>query len=277
MDDERFAGLAPRRDAIDADGVRISYAVWGDDSPDIVMLHGITSSAMTWWRVAPELARKGYRVIAPDMPGHGDSAGAGGSFALAKTARTIDAFMSVLAVRSPIVIGHSWGGGVTLLHAATPSSQVVPGGVVLVDPLIRMPHTGSAEYRETFLAQLGRPRSELQGELRAANPAWDHYDVYWKAEALEKCQPAAVVGVFGENRDVDLRRELRNLVMPWGLIVADPAHGGILSQAMWQELEAAAAGGRGRVFGLPGVGHDVHREDFAGFMAVLERYLAVGA
>ena len=38
-----------------------------------MLLHGITSNAQAWWRVAPRLVGLGFRVVAFDMPGHGHS------------------------------------------------------------------------------------------------------------------------------------------------------------------------------------------------------------
>ncbi len=84
------------------------------------------------------------------MPGHGDSAGADRNYGLSETARIVDAFMSGLELRSPIVIGHSWGGGVTLVHATASASKVEPGSIVLVDPLLRMPLVDAAEYRQAL-------------------------------------------------------------------------------------------------------------------------------
>jgi pimeloyl-ACP methyl ester carboxylesterase len=45
----------------------------GADRPLALLIHGVTSSSMTWWRVAPELVRRGYRVLAVDLRGHGAS------------------------------------------------------------------------------------------------------------------------------------------------------------------------------------------------------------
>ncbi|RII97423.1 alpha/beta fold hydrolase, partial [Clavibacter michiganensis subsp. insidiosus] len=36
-----------------------------------VLLHGLMGSAESWWRIAPLLAARGYRVLAVDLPGHG--------------------------------------------------------------------------------------------------------------------------------------------------------------------------------------------------------------
>src|SRR5690348_7222184 len=60
---------------IDLPAGRFHYLSWGaerTDLPALLLLHGITSSAPSWGRVAPALADR-YRVYALDMRGHGDS------------------------------------------------------------------------------------------------------------------------------------------------------------------------------------------------------------
>src|SRR5258708_19124254 len=66
-------GLEPSRGQVQAGGMTFSYLEWGDSGSPLLLLHGITSSARGWWRVAPELAGLGYHVYALDMPGHGQS------------------------------------------------------------------------------------------------------------------------------------------------------------------------------------------------------------
>lgn len=53
------AGTATRR--LDVDG----------DGPTVVLLHGYSDSADTWWAVLNELAARGRRAVAVDLPGHG--------------------------------------------------------------------------------------------------------------------------------------------------------------------------------------------------------------
>ena len=273
MKDDCFAGMKPERGEIRADGVRISYCAWENDGPDIVMLHGITSSAPTWWRVAPSVARAGYSVTALDMPGHGDSDHPRRSYALRETAHIVDGFMASLEIRDPIVMGHSWGGGVTLVHATDSITQIVPKGIILVDPLIRMPSGDVSQYRDALLEPLGKPRHEQDTLLRGVYPNWHECDVYWKAEALEKGSPSAVRGVFSETRRLDLVPTLLDVPCPWALIASDPAFGGILPHTMWNELREAAEKTRGQMFDMAGVGHDSYREDFEGFVSLLHEFL----
>ena len=58
-----------------------SLSVWGlnvryieaGEGPVVLLLHGLAASLLTWYCNIDELADAGYRVIAPDLPGFGDS------------------------------------------------------------------------------------------------------------------------------------------------------------------------------------------------------------
>src|SRR5216683_4931909 len=59
---------------VDLGGYRMAYREWGDPAATeaVILIHGITSSSLSWVRVAPRLAAQA-RVIAVDLQGHGDS------------------------------------------------------------------------------------------------------------------------------------------------------------------------------------------------------------
>src|SRR6478752_1162670 len=59
-----------------AGGMRWATLSWGSATdPPVLLMHGVTSNADTWWRVGPALAAAGRHVIAIDMPGHGGTQG----------------------------------------------------------------------------------------------------------------------------------------------------------------------------------------------------------
>jgi hypothetical protein len=69
---ERLLSTVPLAErSLDLAGVSTAV-LEGGDGPPIVLLHGPGEYAAKWIRVFPDLVRS-YRVIAPDMPGHGDS------------------------------------------------------------------------------------------------------------------------------------------------------------------------------------------------------------
>ncbi len=53
-------------------GVRIHFAIAGD-GPPVLLLHGHPQTHIVWRKIAPDLVKAGYSVIAPDLRGYGDS------------------------------------------------------------------------------------------------------------------------------------------------------------------------------------------------------------
>jgi hypothetical protein len=77
--------------------------------PDVLLLHGAGASAHTWHRLIPYLDDR-YRLIAPDLPGHGFTQSPRGRSGLPQVARDIAALMQTMEAAPRIIIGHSAGG-----------------------------------------------------------------------------------------------------------------------------------------------------------------------
>lgn len=88
----------------------------GDASrPPVVLLHGLSASAgLNWFRAFRPLAEH-FRVIAPDLRGHGRGLRTRGPFRLADCADDTAALLDVLGTGPAIVVGYSMGGPVAQL------------------------------------------------------------------------------------------------------------------------------------------------------------------
>jgi pimeloyl-ACP methyl ester carboxylesterase len=64
----------------------------------LLLLHGVTSSSLGWWRVGSGLAAAGFRVFAPDMPGHGRTGSWRGHWRFRDTTRELVALVDALGV-----------------------------------------------------------------------------------------------------------------------------------------------------------------------------------
>lgn len=80
--------------------------------PVIVLLHGLGASRHDWVTVTPPLVARGYRVVAPDLRGHGDSQRPRGSYRPEVFADDVEALLEALAIEHYVVVGHSMGGAV---------------------------------------------------------------------------------------------------------------------------------------------------------------------
>jgi pimeloyl-ACP methyl ester carboxylesterase len=100
----------------------MAYRDEGDGKP-IVLLHGFCGSHQYWDHVIPELS-KDYRVIAPDLPGHGNSTVTNEQQSIEAMADTIKELLDRLALEDVAMFGHSLGGYITLAFAEKYSSRL---------------------------------------------------------------------------------------------------------------------------------------------------------
>jgi pimeloyl-ACP methyl ester carboxylesterase len=91
-------------------GTSIAWSEMGSGLP-LVLLHGLGDSHRTWRLAAPLLARD-FRVLMPDLPGHGWSGRPDASYTLAWYTRTVAGWMDAIGVTSAHVCGHAFGGGI---------------------------------------------------------------------------------------------------------------------------------------------------------------------
>lgn len=103
------------RREVEIHGRKLSYRV-GGTGPLILLVHGMGGSASTWKHVMPALGDY-FRVIAPDLPGHGRSEDPGDDYSLGAFASTLRDLMVALGHTCATVVGHSLGGGVAMQFA----------------------------------------------------------------------------------------------------------------------------------------------------------------
>ena len=94
-------------------GDRVAYRDVGKGAEALLLIHGLAGSSETWRAVIPQLSRK-YRVVAPDLLGHGQSAKPRGDYSLGAFAVWLRDFLDELGISRATVIGQSLGGGVAM-------------------------------------------------------------------------------------------------------------------------------------------------------------------
>ncbi len=97
-----------------ADGTELHAEVFGpDDGETVLLLHGWTETLTFWIYVTEELTRRGFRVVAMDLRGHGESQpAAAGEYALARFGDDVEAMLDATLAdgERAIIAGHSLGG-----------------------------------------------------------------------------------------------------------------------------------------------------------------------
>ena len=95
-----------------ADTVKLHYSEAGQGTP-VVLLHGFPLSGAIWHEQQQQLSEQ-YRVIVPDLRGHGRSPAPRGVYEMDLLARDVLTLLDELQIKQAIIMGHSMGGYVTL-------------------------------------------------------------------------------------------------------------------------------------------------------------------
>jgi pimeloyl-ACP methyl ester carboxylesterase len=123
---------------IDVNGIKLHYLDYGvAGHPPMLCVHGAAAHAHWFDFVAPGLT-PGHHVRSLDLRGHGDSAWAEQhSYDFRTFAADLKAVVEALDLRDFVLMGHSMGGMVSLLYAATYPGRV--GRLIVVDTMMLMP------------------------------------------------------------------------------------------------------------------------------------------
>jgi pimeloyl-ACP methyl ester carboxylesterase len=90
------------------DGAKIHYVNYGKGSEALVLIHGWTMNVDNWRDQIPAFSQK-YRVLAVDLPGHGQSDKPETTYRMEYFARAIDAVLRDAKVKRAVLVGHSMG------------------------------------------------------------------------------------------------------------------------------------------------------------------------
>jgi pimeloyl-ACP methyl ester carboxylesterase len=107
---------------VTANGLRFAYLAEGA-GPLVLLLHGFPDTAQTWDRALGELARAGFRAVAPFMRGYHPTA-LDGPYDPDTLGRDVLALIEALGESQAIVVGHDWGASAAYSAAALGPARV---------------------------------------------------------------------------------------------------------------------------------------------------------
>jgi len=270
----------PRR--LQTDGLDLRLHEWGaEGEPGVLLLHSLAAHGHWWDGVASGL-RDRYHVIALDLRGHGGSewapAGPGGQgYGFVDYVGDVAAVIDLLGWQRPVVMGHSLGGYLAALLAATHPERV--GAVVLVD--IMTAFSDELAARAASQAERPGPRfaspAEAGARFRLAPP-----ETAASRDILQHLGETAVIerapGVW--EHAFDRRVFLHPPPNPWEFLprVTCPllVVRGELSGVMTREAAERVAGAapHGTIVEMPNAYHHVIVDDPAGFASRVEAWLS---
>jgi pimeloyl-ACP methyl ester carboxylesterase len=226
---------------VNVNGLDLFYRDTGNGEP-LLLLHGFTGSGDDWQHVFAQPI-DGFRVIAPDLRGHGRSTNPGDSFRFADVARDVFALLDSLGIDRVKAIGMSAGAN-TLLHMATQQPSRLQA-MVHVSGTPRFPDQARAIMR-TMTAET---RSEAEwAEMRGRHQHGDD-----QIRALWKY----VRGFADDREDMNFTAATLSRITAHTLIVhgdRDPLYPVELAVELLRSIPNAALwvvpnGGHGPIFG----------------------------
>jgi len=111
--------------------LQMFYNEYGSpDAPPLLLIHGSGGTGASEWKPVLEGLAKNFRVLAPDLRGHGKTLDPRSAYSFDLLAKDTAEFLRVLKIAPAFVVGHSNGGNVALVLTAK-YPQVVQKAVVM--------------------------------------------------------------------------------------------------------------------------------------------------
>lgn len=106
-----------QENTIEINGLKVNYKIAGE-GPAILVLHGWGGSSDSWTQVMKILAGQGFKVVAPDLPGFGKTAPPSVPWEVEDYTDFVLRFANKLGLSSFFLIGHSFGGRISVKFLA---------------------------------------------------------------------------------------------------------------------------------------------------------------
>ena len=133
------------------EGTPISYEVYGSGEPTLVFVHGWSCDGRYWREQVPVFSKK-YRVVVPDLAGHGHSGMTRTKYTMSAFGEDVRAVTEATGSRKAILIGHSMGGSVIAEAARLMPDRVV--GLIGIDTLEDIEYPLTREEFKKMIAPL---------------------------------------------------------------------------------------------------------------------------
>lgn len=270
---------SPSEHRITANGVSLCYFQWGEPAGvDLLLVHATGFHGRCWDQVVANLA-PGYRVIAPDMRGHGRSERQG-PYNWSNFGGDLTALVDALELDDLVGVGHSMGGH-TLLQLAIARPRLLRR-MLLLDPVVFEPDAYPSDRYRGFETPEQHPVSRrrnhwltwqaMQTSLASKGSfgLWDpavmedycRYGSLPVADGVElACPPLVEAAVYIGNTSTNVHVSLDQVQTPTWVLRAPPRSPGsspemdFAMSPTWPQLAA----------NLP-QGHDVLLSDLTHFI-----------
>ncbi|MCD6356165.1 MAG: alpha/beta hydrolase [Anaerolineaceae bacterium] len=244
------------------DGVTFHYDIVGEGNKHVVLQHGFSDYALGWGDMPIDLSESGYKVAMMDARGHGRSAKPDNGYDLDTFTADMMARIRYLKMDRPVIIGHSMGASMGA-RAASAYPDLLRAAV-LIDPVFRDIPASEKEaavaLRTEEIRNLKKmSHKEILEKTRGKHPTWAQ--VYINHGAMGKIFMSMNIMQVFNTLDIGWREDLEKISCPVLLVTADVDKGAIVSREIssWIHKKYPNV----EILFIPGVGHNIHRENYS--------------
>lgn len=226
-------------------------------APCLILLHGIGGAGDSWLPIADELASH-FRLLIPDLRGHGDSDKPASGYLVPDYARDLEGLLQAFEIDRPLLLGHSLGGLISLTWATDYPRKAA--GIANEDSPLRGGPRVLPRFDEWIAMNQMEP-AELEAHYASEHPDWSKEDCRRRAEGMT----SVALPVFTEMRSANVNPDqedrinpLKVIASPLLLVYGDLETGGMVvpNDAVRLETELPHAS----TVRIPSASHSIHRD-----------------
>jgi 3-oxoadipate enol-lactonase len=260
--------------AASVNGITVGYDDAGNGENTLVLVHGHPFDRSMWRPQVEALAQSGWRVIAPDLRGYGESSVVPGKTTLDIFACDIATLLDHLSIRDVVICGLSMGGQIVmefcrlypgrvrgiLLAATFPKAETDEGKRIRATMADRLLREGMDGYAEEVLPKMVAPRN-----IAALPAVAEHV----RSMMLAAHPSGAAAALRGRAERPDYENTLASLNVPALVVVGD--EDAFTTRAEAERMHTLLK--RSELVWMKGVGHMPNLENEVEFNAALRRLL----
>lgn len=248
-----------------SDQTSIHYRVLGSGPRTLVLVHGWMTSGAVWDAFAAQVDQSAHRLIIPDQRGTGASA-AGSNYSLEQYAADVRAIADQEKLARYTVVGHSMGGQIAQLVAATDSRVE---GLVLLTPVpaagLPLPDDAAGLFRSS-----GEDREKQKMILGMACKQLSDAALESLLDEAGKISTACIQGAYDSWTRGGIADKVTSIACPTLVLATDDP---FLPPAFLEQAVVALIRGA-RLAHLPGPGHYPQVERPADTAALVSKFVA---
>lgn len=216
------ASMELKQETIKANGIEFNVATVGKGKPAL-LLHGFPDTHKVWRKQFGALADAGYRVIAPDLRGYGDTEAplSVESYGIAHLRTDMVALLDAMQVDRAYVIGHDWGAVIGWQLSMFAPERVERFAALSVGHPQAYANAGMVQKLKAWYAALfqlpGVAEAMLAaGSLAALRPyaADDEQVADWRANLGREGRATAALNYYRANRQLALAGSYPEVTVP---------------------------------------------------------------